>query len=98
MNGNGRIPQLPNSVRIGKAENALKQLIDMQLAMHALMMEKGLYIQEEFDRMHRVSQEGRSRLSKAGFGIEEGLAAIRASYRIELRGARLEDKSGPEKA
>lgn len=71
--------------RLEKAERAIYGLIDFVFGMHALLMEKGYYTQEECNRMASIAAEARRKLA-GNFDVEAALKAIQAAYRIEIRG------------
>jgi len=66
-----------------QTQSTLANLVDFTLTIHALLVEKGLYSQEEFERMQKIVKDGRSKLNRS-FSFEDGMRAIRAAYRIEV--------------
>jgi len=74
------IPRPPS--RLEMLEVNLSNTIDLMLALHALLVAKGLSSHEEIDRMVHLVADARPKLGKE-FTIEEGIKAIVVAFRIE---------------
>jgi len=70
--------------RLEKAELRLSELIDIMFGIHALLIAKGLVTFEETSKMVDLVRHARVKLGK-DFTVEEGLKAIIAQWRIELK-------------
>ena len=65
-----------------KLQNTVAELIDFNLAVAAMCMERGTFTHEELFRMEKIIKDARRELGPA-FTIEEGMKAVRAAFRIE---------------
>lgn len=86
-----QLPRLPS--RLEKLEQTVSSALDMILALHALNMVKGTFTHEELDKMIGIVAEARPKLSKT-FTVEEGLKAIQAAFRIEIRSDKPKEEGG----
>lgn len=85
-NGNHSQPFLPRPPsRLERAETNLSHTIDLVLALHALLVTKGLSTHDEIARMVKIVADARPKLGKE-FTVEEGIKAIVAAFRIEGQG------------
>ena len=65
-----------------KLQRTVTELIDFNLAVCALCMERGTFTHEELFKMERIIKDARGKLGSA-FTIEEGMKAVRVAFRIE---------------
>lgn len=82
MPNGDHIPFIRPPSRLEKLESALSNLIDFNLAIAAMCMERGTFTHEELFRMEGIIKDARHRLGSA-FTIEDGMAAVQAAFRIE---------------
>lgn len=75
-------PPIPLETPLQKLQVVVTELIDFNLAVAAMCMERGTFTHEELFRMERVIKDARRKLGTA-FTIEEGMKAVRAAFRIE---------------
>lgn len=80
--GQHEIQPIRQPTRLEKAESALSNLIDFNLAIAAMCMERGTFTHEELFKMESIIKDARRQLGSA-FTIEEGMKAVRAAFRIE---------------
>lgn len=71
--------------RLEQVEMNLKSAIDILLALHALLVAKGLSSHQEIEKMTQIVADARPKLSKE-FTVEQGIKAIIAAFRIEGSG------------
>lgn len=76
------VPLFPQPSRLDKLESSLSSTIDLVLALHAILVAKGLATHEEIDRMAGIVKDARPKLS-GEFSVEEGIKAIVVAFRIE---------------
>ena len=85
-NGDGSHFLAPRPLsRLEMAESNLSNTIDLVLALHALLVAKGLSTHEEIDKMCHIVADARPKLGKE-FTVEEGIKAIVVAFRIETGG------------
>jgi hypothetical protein len=63
----------------------IASLVDIELAMYALLINKGLITPEDTQRMVKIVRGARAKLGNS-FTFDEGLKAILATFRIETGG------------
>ena len=66
-----------------KVQGTLTELIDFNLAIAAMCMEKGVFNHEQLFRMEGIIKDARRKLGST-FTIEDGMAAVRAAFKIEI--------------
>lgn len=82
----GGIP-LRQPSRIDNLIQAINNLSDFTLALAAMCMEAGTFTSEQLFKMEEVLRDARHKLGH-GFTTKEGIAAVRAAFRIELQGGK----------
>lgn len=82
--GDERFPfgRIRHKTPFEKLQEIVTELIDFNLAIAAMCMERGTFTHEELFRMEAVIKDARRKLGTA-FTIEEGMKAVRAAFRIE---------------
>lgn len=75
--------------RLDEVIHAVNALSDFTLAICAMCMEAGTFTSEQLFKMEEVLRDARRKLGP-GFDTKEGIAAVRAAFRLEIQG----EKSG----
>lgn len=71
--------------KLDEVIHAVNNLSDFTLALCAMCMERNVFTSEELFKMESVLKDARRKLG-SGFSTKEGIAAVRAAFRIEIRG------------
>ena len=75
--------QLRPLTPLQKVQGTLTELIDFNLAIAAMCMEKSVFTHEQLFRMEGIIKDARRRLGST-FTIEDGMAAVMAAFKIEI--------------
>ena len=75
-----RIPRPPTPLQ--KLQGVVTELIDFNLAIAGMCIERGTFTHEELFRMESIIKDARRKLGK-DFTFEEGMKAVRVAFRIE---------------
>ena len=67
-----------------KAQSALTALIDFNLALCAMCMERNVFTADELFKMESIVRDARRKLGK-DFTMEDGMNAVRTAFHIEGR-------------
>lgn len=84
-NGGILLPGQRPPNRIDGLIHAVNNLSDFTLTLCAMCMERNVFTSEELFKMEEVLRDARRKLGPS-FDTKEGIAAVRAAFRIEVRG------------
>ena len=79
------LPPIRMPSKLDKMVQTVNALSDFTLALAAMCMEAGTFDSEQLFKMEEVLRGARRKLG-VGFTTEQGIKAVRAAFRIEIRG------------